>query len=67
MTITKKPYSGLTTTRVTVECQQMLANSNQKIKAKTEVKDWGAHEESYEMGSDGVFSISSSEEAPVGL
>lgn len=48
----RKEYRGLSTRRIVVECQPLLQASNQKIKAKTKVKDWGTHEESYEMGID---------------
>lgn len=33
----KKTYQGLHTRRMVVECQPLMANSNQKIKAKTKV------------------------------
>ncbi len=62
----KKQYSGLTTERITVVCEFPLANSTVRMKAKTEVKDWGTHEESYEMGVDyELHSLGSSETAPI--
>lgn len=36
----KKTYQGLHTRRMVVECQPLMANSNQKIKAKTKNKNW---------------------------
>ena len=62
----KYTYQGLSTRRITVECQPLMQNSNVNLKAKTKVKDWGTHEESYEMGLDfQLHDISSDETAPI--
>ena len=64
--VMKKTYTGLIIRRITVECQPLMQNSNQKMKAKTKVEDWGTHEESYEMGIDfELHELSSSETPPV--
>ena len=46
----KRTYTGLFIRRVTVESQPLLQNSNQKIKAKTKVQDWGTENQNVEFG-----------------
>ena len=46
----KQNYQGLSTRRVAVECQPLLQNSNQKIKAKTKVEDWQTENKDVEFG-----------------
>lgn len=46
----KKKYTGLSTFRIAVECQPLMQASNQKLKAKTKVKDWEKENVDVEMG-----------------
>lgn len=46
----KKKYTGLSTCRIAVECQPLMQASNQKLKAKTKVKDWEKENVDVEMG-----------------
>lgn len=48
----KKKYPGLSTRKIVVEGQPLMEASIQKIKAKTQVKDWGVEEQFLESGVD---------------
>ena len=52
----KKTYQGLTTTRISIECQPLMQASNVKIKAKTKNREW--REEEVQVDEFGLTDIS---------